>query len=88
MSGIPQVTFQVLAPKFSEMWFDEKSRTTATMVLSIGESEKPTLTLPVILMVFVAAFHVGNAIGQLISPAVKDVRKSVCSFLVRCQNKN
>lgn len=35
LSAVPQVIFQVLAPKFSETWFDLKGRTTATMLMSI-----------------------------------------------------
>ncbi|KAH8113902.1 MFS general substrate transporter [Phellopilus nigrolimitatus] len=36
LSAIPQVTFQVLAPKFSETWFDVQGRTTATMLMSVS----------------------------------------------------
>jgi hypothetical protein len=38
ISAISQPIFQVLGPKYSEMWFDLKGRTTATMVIAIGES--------------------------------------------------
>ena len=53
------------------------------MVLSIGKLKVVLLTLPMVLMIFIVAFPVGNAIGKLISPAVKVVRISVCSFLAR-----
>lgn len=33
--AVAQATFQVLAPKYSETWFDLKGRTTATMLMSI-----------------------------------------------------
>ncbi|KAL5522667.1 hypothetical protein ACEPAG_8685 [Sanghuangporus baumii] len=36
ISAIPQVVFQILAPKFSETWFDLKGRTTATMLMSVS----------------------------------------------------
>ncbi|EJD00097.1 MFS general substrate transporter [Fomitiporia mediterranea MF3/22] len=36
LSSIPQVLFLVLAPTFSETWFDMKGRTTATMIMSIA----------------------------------------------------
>ena len=32
---IPQTTFQILGPAYSEAWFDLKGRTTATMVIAI-----------------------------------------------------
>ncbi|KAG1732244.1 MFS general substrate transporter [Suillus paluster] len=35
-SAISQPVFQVLGPKYSEMWFDLKGRTTATMVIAIA----------------------------------------------------
>lgn len=35
ISGIAQVIFLVMPPKFSELWFDLEGRTTATMVMSI-----------------------------------------------------
>ncbi|KAG1802840.1 MFS general substrate transporter [Suillus plorans] len=35
-SAISQPIFQVLGPKYSEMWFDLKGRTTATMVIAIS----------------------------------------------------
>lgn len=35
-SAVPQVTYQVLSPKFSETWFDIKSRTTATMLMAVA----------------------------------------------------
>ncbi|KAI5123266.1 hypothetical protein M0805_001355 [Coniferiporia weirii] len=36
LSAFPQVIFQVLAPKFSETWFNLQGRTTATMLMSIS----------------------------------------------------
>src|SRR5713226_1436770 len=36
LSGVSQPVFQILAPKYSERWFDLKGRTTATMIISIG----------------------------------------------------
>ncbi|KAG1732245.1 major facilitator superfamily domain-containing protein [Suillus paluster] len=36
ISAISQPVFQVLGPKYSEMWFDLKGRTTATMVIAIA----------------------------------------------------
>ncbi|KAL5499054.1 hypothetical protein ACEPAH_1572 [Sanghuangporus vaninii] len=36
ISAIPQIVFQILAPKFSETWFDLKGRTTATMLMSVS----------------------------------------------------
>ncbi|OCB86302.1 MFS general substrate transporter [Sanghuangporus baumii] len=36
ISAIPQIVFQILAPKFSEIWFDLKGRTTATMLMSVS----------------------------------------------------
>ncbi|KAI0066126.1 MFS general substrate transporter [Artomyces pyxidatus] len=36
LSAISQPVYQVLAPKYSEVWFDLKSRTTATMIMSIA----------------------------------------------------
>lgn len=35
-SAISQPAFQVLGPKYSEMWFDLKGRTTATMVIAVA----------------------------------------------------
>ncbi|KAG1732247.1 major facilitator superfamily domain-containing protein [Suillus paluster] len=35
-SAISQPVFQVLGPKYSEMWFDLKGRTTATMIVAIA----------------------------------------------------
>jgi MFS family permease len=35
-SAISQPIFQVLGPKYSEMWFDLKGRTTATMVIAVA----------------------------------------------------
>ncbi|KAG0707352.1 major facilitator superfamily domain-containing protein, partial [Suillus ampliporus] len=35
-SAISQPVFQVLGPKYSEMWFDLKGRTTATMVIAVA----------------------------------------------------
>jgi MFS transporter, FLVCR family, MFS-domain-containing protein 7 len=36
LSAVSQPVFQILAPKYSERWFDLKGRTTATMIISIG----------------------------------------------------
>ena len=36
LSGFSQPVYQILAPKYSERWFDLKGRTTATMIISIG----------------------------------------------------
>ncbi|KAI0320777.1 MFS general substrate transporter [Amylostereum chailletii] len=36
LSGLSQPVFQILAPKYSEVWFDLKGRTTATMIISIA----------------------------------------------------
>jgi len=36
LGAVAQAIFQVLAPKFSETWFDVKGRTTATMLMSIA----------------------------------------------------
>src|SRR6266436_4135967 len=36
LSAISQPVYQILAPKYSERWFDLKGRTTATMIISIG----------------------------------------------------
>ncbi|EJC99339.1 MFS general substrate transporter [Fomitiporia mediterranea MF3/22] len=36
LSAVPQIIFQILAPKFSETWFDLKGRTTATMLMSVS----------------------------------------------------
>jgi len=38
-----QPVFQVLGPQYSETWFDLKSRTTATMIIAVGETP-PCLT--------------------------------------------
>ncbi|KZV63363.1 MFS general substrate transporter [Peniophora sp. CONT] len=35
-AGLAQPIFQILAPKYSELWFDLKTRTTATMIISIA----------------------------------------------------
>ncbi|KAI0268881.1 MFS general substrate transporter [Gloeopeniophorella convolvens] len=35
-AGLAQPTYQILAPKYSEVWFDLKGRTTATMIVSIA----------------------------------------------------
>ncbi|KAI0030798.1 major facilitator superfamily domain-containing protein [Vararia minispora EC-137] len=35
-SGMSQPVYQILAPKYSELWFDLNSRTTATMLVSIA----------------------------------------------------
>lgn len=37
LAGIAQPVFQVVGPRFSEAWFDYNGRTTATMVISVGE---------------------------------------------------
>lgn len=36
LSAISQPVYQILAPKYSERWFDLKGRTTATMIISIA----------------------------------------------------
>jgi len=36
LSGISFPVYQILAPKYSERWFDVNSRTTATMIISIA----------------------------------------------------
>ncbi|KAI0256395.1 MFS general substrate transporter [Lactifluus subvellereus] len=36
LSAVAQPVYQILAPKYSERWFDLKSRTTATMIISIA----------------------------------------------------
>lgn len=36
LSAVSQPVYQILAPKYSERWFDLKGRTTATMIISIG----------------------------------------------------
>jgi len=36
LSAVSQPVYQILAPKYSERWFDLKGRTTATMLISIG----------------------------------------------------
>ncbi|KAH9985811.1 MFS general substrate transporter [Russula compacta] len=36
LSAVPQTVYQILAPKYSERWFDLKGRTTATMIISIA----------------------------------------------------
>lgn len=36
LAGFPQPVYQILAPKYSERWFDLKGRTTATMIISIA----------------------------------------------------
>ncbi|KZV63361.1 MFS general substrate transporter [Peniophora sp. CONT] len=36
IAGLSQPIFQILAPKYSELWFDLKTRTTATMLISIS----------------------------------------------------
>lgn len=36
LSAVSQPVFQILAPKYSERWFDLKGRTTATMIISIA----------------------------------------------------
>ena len=36
LAAISQPVYQILAPKYSERWFDLKGRTTATMIISIG----------------------------------------------------
>ncbi|CCM01685.1 uncharacterized protein FIBRA_03749 [Fibroporia radiculosa] len=62
LSGIAQPIFQVLVPGYSEKWFDLKSRTTATMLMSIGE--RPSNPI-------------GTGLGQLISPLVGTTRQSI-----------
>ncbi|EJD52795.1 MFS general substrate transporter [Auricularia subglabra TFB-10046 SS5] len=34
--GIPQAIYQVIGPKYSELWFDLRFRTTATMIIAIS----------------------------------------------------
>jgi hypothetical protein len=36
LSAVSQPVYQILAPKYSERWFDLNGRTTATMIISIG----------------------------------------------------
>jgi len=36
LSAVSQPVYQILAPKYSERWFDLKGRTTATMIISIA----------------------------------------------------
>ncbi|KAI9455439.1 MFS general substrate transporter [Lactarius psammicola] len=36
LSAFSQPVYQILAPKYSEIWFDLKGRTTATMIISIA----------------------------------------------------
>jgi MFS transporter, FLVCR family, MFS-domain-containing protein 7 len=38
LSGISQAVFQILGPKYSELWFDPERRTTATRIIFIGTS--------------------------------------------------
>lgn len=35
-TGLAQPWFQVLGPRYSELWFDLKGRTTATAIMAIG----------------------------------------------------
>ena len=35
-TGLAQPVFQVLGPKYSELWFDYRGRTTATALISIA----------------------------------------------------
>jgi len=58
LSAVAQPVYQILAPKYSERWFDLKGRTTATMIISIANP-------------------IGGAVGQLLSPAFSDTRKSI-----------
>lgn len=78
--SVAQATFQVLAPSFSEAWFDMKGRTTATMLMSIcmfsvssptRYSVKNSHHQPL------TANPIGGALGQLISPLVSTPKKSV-----------
>ncbi|KAF8342314.1 major facilitator superfamily domain-containing protein [Cantharellus anzutake] len=54
-SGFAQPWFQILGPKYSELWFDLQGRTTATAIIAIANP-------------------IGSALGELISPLIKDVR--------------
>ena len=77
LSAVSQPVYQILAPKYSERWFDLKGRTTATMIISIGmksflvKRNLPQLTRPR------SANPIGGALGQLLSPIFSDTRKSV-----------
>jgi len=57
-TGLAQPWFQVLGPKYSELWFDLKGRTTATAIIAIANP-------------------IGGALGELLAPLVRDVRKGV-----------
>ena len=35
-AALAEPIFQVLGPRYSEVWFDLEGRTTATMIISIG----------------------------------------------------
>lgn len=37
LGGFSQPFFQVISPKYSELWFDVKTRTTATMIIALGK---------------------------------------------------
>lgn len=70
--------FQCLGTKYSESWFDTEGRTTATMVVAIGECCSYSAwtqyqRLP--------ANPIGGAVGQLISPVLDTVRTSVSTTI-------
>ncbi|KAL0577033.1 hypothetical protein V5O48_004967 [Marasmius crinis-equi] len=70
ITSISQTVYQVLAPVYSEKWFDVRSRTTATMICSIGLSPSPS-------MVYARANPIGSGLGQLISPLAGETKQSI-----------
>lgn len=75
LSAVAQPVYQILAPKYSERWFDLKGRTTATMIISIGRER--SLRHKNATTDLAAANPIGSALGQLLSPMFSDTRKSV-----------
>ncbi|KAI0268875.1 MFS general substrate transporter [Gloeopeniophorella convolvens] len=75
-AGVSQPTYQILAPKYSEVWFDLKGRTTATMIISIGAPYSSNL-MDRTESGSISANPIGGAIGQILSPICSDTRNSI-----------
>jgi hypothetical protein len=65
------------------MWFDLKGRTTATMVIAVGEPP-PSIFEFIVFNWDLLANPVGGAIGQMLSPLVGTARESVSLNFFYC----
>ena len=77
-----------MGPKYSELWFDSKGRTTATMIIFLGTCLFPCKGTPTTDLSSFIANPIGGALGQVLSPVFSDTRKSVRVHLTSYRDEN